>query len=88
MSKNLKNLMTAPMVSRVCECDLKTVHNWVARGEIKSFRTPGRHLRFLKSDVVEFLEKHGYPVPAELEREKKTSERSDDGVCHSVGVGA
>lgn len=57
------DLFTAPQVARLCDTDLKTIHNWVNRGEIKSFRTPGRHLRFRRQDIVEFLQKFGYPVP-------------------------
>ncbi len=60
-------LLTAPQVARHCSADLKTIHNWVNAGQIRSFRTPGRHLRFRPEDVVEFLERFGYPVPTELQ---------------------
>jgi excisionase family DNA binding protein len=58
------DLFTAPQVARICSTDLKTIHNWVNRGEMKFFRTPGRHLRFRRADVVAFLKRFGYPVPA------------------------
>lgn len=61
MSTN--DLFTAPQVAKICSTDLKTIHNWVNRGEIKFFRTPGRHLRFRRQDILEFLLKFGYPVP-------------------------
>jgi excisionase family DNA binding protein len=61
-----KKLMTAPMVARICECDLKTIHNWVNKGEIDAARTPGRHLRFTRDSVVAFLRKHGFSIPEEL----------------------
>ncbi|MBN2529900.1 MAG: helix-turn-helix domain-containing protein [Deltaproteobacteria bacterium] len=61
MSTN--DLFTAPQVAKICSTDLKTIHNWVNRGEIKFFRTPGRHLRFRRQDVLEFLVKFGYPIP-------------------------
>lgn len=57
------DLFTAPQLAKLCSTDLKTIHNWVSRGEIKFFRTPGRHLRFRRDDIVEFLTKFGYPVP-------------------------
>jgi len=41
-----KELFTASEVARFCQVDLKTIHNWSDRGEIRHFRTPGRHLRF------------------------------------------
>ena len=36
-----RDLFTASQIARFCQVDLKTIHNWVNRGEIKSFRTPG-----------------------------------------------
>jgi excisionase family DNA binding protein len=61
MSTN--DLFTAPQVAKICSTDLKTIHNWVNRGEIKFFRTPGRHLRFRRQDILDFLVKFGYPIP-------------------------
>ena len=60
---NADDLFTAPQVAKICSTDLKTIHNWVNRGEIRFFRTPGRHLRFRRQDILEFLNKFGYPVP-------------------------
>jgi excisionase family DNA binding protein len=60
---NADDLFTAPQVAKICSTDLKTIHNWVNRGEIKSFRTPGRHLRFRRDDVLDFLGRFGYPIP-------------------------
>jgi excisionase family DNA binding protein len=62
----IKDLFTAPQVAKICSMDLKTIHNWVNRGEINFFRTPGRHLRFKREHVIEFLEKFNYPIPREL----------------------
>lgn len=61
-----KELFTAAEVARFCQVDLKTIHNWSERGEIPHFRTPGRHLRFRRADVVDFLRKYGYPLPEAL----------------------
>jgi excisionase family DNA binding protein len=58
-----KELFTASEVAKFCQVDLKTIHNWADRGEIRHFRTPGRHLRFRRVDVLDFLRKYGYPVP-------------------------
>src|ERR1041384_8080653 len=61
-----KELFTASEVAKFCQVDLKTIHNWADRGEIRHFRTPGRHLRFRRVDVLDFLRKYGYPVPEAL----------------------
>jgi len=53
-------------VARFCKVDLKTIHNWVDRQQIEHFRTPGRHLRFRRADVVDFLKRFNYPIPQDL----------------------
>ena len=65
-----KDLFTASQIARFCQVDLKTIHNWADRGRIPHFRTPGRHLRFRKPHVLDFLRKYGYPIPDELEAER------------------
>lgn len=62
-SEKKKELFTASEVARFCQVDLKTIHNWADRGEFQHFRTPGRHLRFRRVDVLDFLRRYGYPVP-------------------------
>jgi excisionase family DNA binding protein len=64
--RTTQGLFTASEVARFCQVDLKTIHNWAERGEIKHFRTPGRHLRFQHLDVLDFLRRYGYPVPETL----------------------
>jgi excisionase family DNA binding protein len=65
-----KDLFTASQIARFCQVDLKTIHNWADRGQISHFRTPGRHLRFRRPHVLDFLRKYGYPIPEELEAER------------------
>ena len=64
-----EKLLTASDLATMCEVDLKTIHNWVDRGRIPHFRTPGRHLRFRAPDVAEFLKTWGYSVPRSLARQ-------------------
>lgn len=61
-----QELFTASEVAQFCQVDLKTIHNWAERGEIRHFRTPGRHLRFRRVDVLDFLRKYGYPIAESL----------------------
>ena len=63
-----KELFTASEVAKFCQVDLKTIHNWADRGEIRHFRTPGRHLRFRRVDALDFLRKYGYPIPDVLKQ--------------------
>lgn len=61
-----RHLLTAADVARCCRVDVKTIHNWAGRGQLDHFRTPGRHLRFQRPDVLDFLRRYGYPVPSWL----------------------
>jgi excisionase family DNA binding protein len=65
-----RDLFTASQIARFCQVDLKTIHNWADRGQISHFRTPGRHLRFRRPHVLDFLRKYGYPIPQELDAER------------------
>jgi len=46
--------------------------------KIRHFRTPGRHLRFRRLDVLDFLRKYGYPIPDELRAGKPKVVAVDD----------
>jgi excisionase family DNA binding protein len=71
-------LFTASEFARFCQVDLKTIHNWADKGEIRHFRTPGRHLRFRRLDVLDFLRKYGYPIPDVLRAGKPKVVAVDD----------
>lgn len=44
-----------------------TVRNWADRGDLPSRRTPGKHRRFRKSDVLRFAESQGELEPLEVQ---------------------
>jgi excisionase family DNA binding protein len=51
-------------VAAVCGVDVKTVHNWCKLKDMPHIRTPGRRLRFKLPEVVPWLAKYGYTIPA------------------------
>ncbi len=61
-----RQLFTAAEMSAFCEVNLKTIHTWADRGDIRHFRTPGRHLRFRRVEALDFLRRFGYPIPEVL----------------------
>jgi excisionase family DNA binding protein len=83
-----RDLFTASQIARFCQVDLKTIHNWADRGQIPHFRTPGRHLRFRRPHVLDFLRKYGYPIPEELEAEHPRVGLLINGMSHSGEVAA
>lgn len=54
----------------ICNRDHKTVYNWVRSGFLEVQRTPGRHIRIERAEVVRFLLAYGYKVPADLKPAK------------------
>jgi len=50
----------------ICGVDLKTIHNWVRLHGVPHFYTPGRHLRFKAKEIVPWLRRQGFDVPAKL----------------------
>ena len=65
-----RTLLTATQVASFCQVDLKTIHNWADKKAILHHRTPGRHLRFRRLDVVDFLRAYGYPIPDDLRKQR------------------
>jgi excisionase family DNA binding protein len=59
-------IFVASQVAQIWNVDLKTVHNWVERGDIEAFSTPGRHLRFRRRALLHFLRRYNMPIPAEI----------------------
>jgi excisionase family DNA binding protein len=58
--------VSATELATFCGVDLKTIHNWESRGKIRGWRTPGRHLRFRRLDVVDFLRAYEFALPEAL----------------------
>lgn len=59
-------IFVASQVASIWDIDLKTVHNWVERGDIEAFRTPGRHLRFRRRSLLHFLRRYHMHIPGDL----------------------
>ena len=59
-------MLSSVQVARFCGVDNKTIHSWADRGKIPSTRTRGRHLRFHRLDVVDFLRAYEFGVPESL----------------------
>jgi hypothetical protein len=59
-------IVFATQLATFCDVDLKTIHNWANRGKIPCWRTPGRHLRFRRLDIVDFLRAYGFGLPEVL----------------------
>ena len=57
------DLLTPAEVAALLYVDPKTVSRWATAGKIQSFRTPGGHRRFLRSEIVAMIAVDGAAEP-------------------------
>lgn len=76
MSKTKKRarLYSALEVANICGVVNQTAINWIRRGGIKAFVTPGGQYRIYASDLAEFLIKNNMRLPDELSEEIQKSQ--------------
>jgi len=60
---------TTHQVARYCDVEANTVINWIDKGRLNAYRTPGGHRRIKKQDFVSFLKEYNIPFPHGLEKE-------------------
>jgi excisionase family DNA binding protein len=61
-----KPIYTTHEVSRLLQVNPRSVVNWTEQGLLPSYRTPGRHRRIRRDDLLAFLRTHHFPIPATL----------------------
>ncbi|HOU92017.1 MAG TPA: helix-turn-helix domain-containing protein [Polyangiaceae bacterium] len=59
-------MLTSGDLMRFMDVDRKTVHNWIRLQHLSGLRTPGGQMRFLRAEVVRFMRRCSFPVPARL----------------------
>src|SRR5262245_57879322 len=65
------SLLTSHQVGALIHADPSSVKNWVERGWLKAFKTPGGHRRIRARDLVAFLTQHRMPIPPSLSFRRK-----------------
>lgn len=63
----LQRLLTTNEIGKLVGVSERTVANWIDRGYLNAFRTPGGHRRVERKILTDFLTKRGLPVPSHLE---------------------
>jgi len=61
-----KEYLTVGEIANFCRVGRATVHRWVAKNKIKSFKLPSGHTRVESGDFVNFLNEYNMPVPEEF----------------------
>ncbi len=61
-----KSIFTTFETAKLCHVSPLSIINWVNAGRLPAFRTPGRHRRIRREDLVRFMRDTGMPLPEEL----------------------
>ncbi|MFH1568296.1 MAG: response regulator [Gemmatimonadota bacterium] len=67
-----RSALTTGEAAAHCQVSAETVANWVRRGQLEAYRTPGGHRRIRVDDFRQFLAAHGMPplaAPARRQRQ-------------------
>ncbi len=58
-----KNVFTTFEAAKICSANITSIKNWIDKGELEAFRTPGGHYRIKRESLSGFLERHTMPNP-------------------------
>ena len=75
MMERRDEALTPSEVAGIFGVDPKTVTRWAQNGKISSFRTPGGHRRYWRSDVEAYMEANTTKVKTELENANEVLRR-------------
>ena len=79
-----KEVFTTYDAARICNANIASIKNWIAKGLLRAFRTPGGHYRIKRRDLELFVQKYNMPYPFGekaqkliylLDADKKTAKR-------------
>lgn len=62
------NFFTSLEVARLIDASRTTVQRWIDSGDLKAFKTLGKHRRVKPADLAAFLRKQGMPIPQGLQQ--------------------
>lgn len=65
-----KEVFTTFEAAKICNANITSIKNWIDKGELRAFRTPGGHYRIERKVLRDFLDRHCMPNPF-AERERK-----------------
>ena len=58
---------TPTEIARFIDVYPSSVNNWIRKGSLKAYSTPGGHHKVVREDLIAFLREQKVPVPKELE---------------------
>jgi excisionase family DNA binding protein len=68
--------LTTGQAAEYCHVSQATIINWIKKGSLKAYTTPGGHHRILLPDFLAFLKRYSIPVDPILEQALQTQDSS------------
>ncbi len=81
-----KEVLTTFEAAEFCNTSYMSVKRWIWSGKLEAFKTPGGHFRIRKSDLIDFMQKNGIPVPEDVPVVRKKVLIVDDDELVREGV--
>lgn len=66
--KNRARVYSALEVANICGVVNQTAINWIRKGHLKAFKTPGGQYRVYSEDLLSFMKSRNMRIPQELEQ--------------------
>lgn len=76
--KNRARVYSALEVANICGVVNQTAINWIRKGHLKAFKTPGGQYRVYGEDLLAFMKSRNMRIPQELEQGSHTLLIVDD----------
>ena len=74
---NRKAVYTTGEVANLIHIHQTTVIDWVDKGLLPSYKTPGGHRRISKESLLKFLDNHDMPIPHIFTEEPSNTEKEE-----------
>ena len=65
-----KQIFTTFEVAKICNANITSIKNWIEKGNLRAFRTPGGHFRIERGVLIDFLDRFGMPNPFMVSQER------------------
>lgn len=86
-----KEVFTTYDAARICNANIASIKNWIAKGLLRAFRTPGGHYRIKRRDLELFVQKYNMPYPFAEKAQKRVyaldAERKAEKILKSAATG-
>jgi excisionase family DNA binding protein len=83
-----KEIFTTFEVAKICSANITSIKNWIEKGKLRAFRTPGGHYRVERAVMEDFLNRYAMPNPfADRDRKNLVVAYKDPAMVENIRRG-